>query len=70
MVGDHNGSGFGPLVGYMYWQEAPDTGRFNNTTATTGSDVTYNPTTGQTDVPGNSSPNEIDTNLLRLGVLG
>ncbi|HEX4299215.1 MAG TPA: hypothetical protein VHZ56_14450 [Devosia sp.] len=70
MVGDHNGSGFGPLVGYMYWQEAPDTGRFNYTTATTGSDVTYNPTTGQTDVQGDSSPNEIDTNLLRLGVQG
>lgn len=68
--GDNNGSGIGPFAGYLYWQDEPDTGRFNFTTANSSSDITYDPTTGQTFLPGSSAPNHIDTHSLRLGVSG
>jgi hypothetical protein len=68
--GDNNGSGVGPLVGYLYWQDQPDTGRFNYTTATSSGDIAYDPTTGQTFLPGDSAPNTIDAHVLRLGISG
>lgn len=70
MWGDNNGSGFGPMVGYLYWQDQPDTGRFNYTTATSAADISYDPTSGQTFLPGDSAPNMIDAHVLRLGVSG
>jgi hypothetical protein len=70
VIGDHNGSGIGPLVGYLYWQDAPNTGRFNFTTATSGADIPYDPLTGQTFVPGDSAPNFVETHALRLGIGG
>ena len=69
-LGDGNGSGIGPMVGYLYWQDQPDTGRVNYTTAATAADITYDPTTGQTFVPGASAPNSIDAHVLRLGISG
>jgi hypothetical protein len=68
--GDNNGSGFGPMVGYLYWQDQPDTGRFNYTTAESASDITYDPNTGQTFLPGDSTPNTINAHVLRLGIQG
>lgn len=68
--GDNAGSGVGFLVGYQYWQDAPNTGRNNFTTATTTGDVGYDPVTGQTFLPGDSAPNSVDMHMLRLGVSG
>ncbi|MGV3651626.1 MAG: hypothetical protein ACO1OK_09390 [Devosia sp.] len=61
-----DGSGSGPMIGYLYWREAPNTGRFSYTTATAGN-VTFDPDSGQTFLPGDSSPNQLDINALRLG---
>ena len=63
------GSGFGALVGYQFWRDAPDTGRFNFTTASAGN-VAFDPVSGQTFLPGDSAPNSLDAHLLRLGVQG
>jgi hypothetical protein len=68
--GDNNGSGFGPMAGYLYWKDAPDTGRFNYTTAETAADITYDPATGQTFLPGGSAENSIEAHALRLGFSG
>lgn len=68
--GDDNGSGIGPMVGYLYWKDQPDTGRFNFTTATSAADITYDPATGQTFLPGDSAENSIDAHVLRLGISG
>lgn len=67
---DGNGNGFGGLVGYQYWMEAPDTGRTNFSTLNGGDSVDYNTATGQTFLPGDSTPNHVDINALRLGVQG
>lgn len=67
---DGQGNGFGGLVGYMYWNNSPDTGRNNFTTLETGDSVTYDPVTGQTFIPGNSAANHVEANILRLGVQG
>lgn len=68
--GDGNGSGFGGLIGYGYWNEAPDTGRYNYTTATDASDIVFDPDTGQTFLPGDSAPNNLTAHMLRLGLQG
>lgn len=68
--GDNNGSGLGVLVGYQYWQDAPNTGRNNFTTLDTGDTVTYDEATGQTFIPGDSASNYLDAHILRLGVQG
>lgn len=67
---DGHGNGFGGLVGYQYWLEAPDTGRTNFTTLSAGDTVTYNPITGQTLIPGDSAPNHVDIHAIRLGLQG
>jgi hypothetical protein len=67
---DDAGNGIGGLVGYLYWNNSPDTGRNNFTTATSAADITYDPATGQTFIPGDSSPNRVDIHALRLGVSG
>ncbi len=68
--GDNNGSGAGPIVGYLFWEDALNTGRNNYTTATSSSDIVYDQTTGQTFLPGDSAPNMIDVHALRLGLSG
>ncbi len=65
-----DGSGFGGLVGYQYWNNSPDTGRNNFTTAESGADIPFDPVTGQTFLPGDSSPNNVNINMLRLGIQG
>jgi hypothetical protein len=65
-----DGSGAGLLVGYNYWNSAPNTGRQNYTTATAGSAITYDPATGQTFLPGSSAPDSVDVHMLRLGLQG
>jgi hypothetical protein len=68
--GSNDGAGAGPLVGYLFWQDAPDTGRFNFSTAKSADDIAYDSVTGQTFVPGDSTPNFINVHALRLGVQG
>jgi hypothetical protein len=68
--GDTRTAGIGPMIGYLYWQDQPDTGRFNYTTASSAGDITYDPNTGQTFLPGDSAANSIDAHALRLGVSG
>lgn len=67
-LGDNQGSGAGPVLGYLYWQDTLNTGRNNYTTASSAGDIVYDPATGQTFVPGASAPNNIDMHLLRLGI--
>lgn len=67
---DNQGNGFGGLVGYEYWNESPDTGRFNYTTLEGGDSVPYDVNSGQTTIPGTSVANHVDINALRLGVQG
>ena len=66
--GDNKGSGAGLLVGYQYWREGLNTGRNNFTTLKAGDTVSYDTTTGQTFIPGDSAANSLDVNMLRLGV--
>jgi hypothetical protein len=68
--GDQNGSGIGGLVGYQYWNNSPDSGRNNYTTATYSADISYDPVTGQTFLPGDSTPNIVEAHMLRLGIQG
>jgi hypothetical protein len=68
--GDQSGSGFGGLVGYQYWNNSPDSGRNNFTTATSSADITFDPDTGQTFLPGDSAPNSVEAHMLRLGIQG
>lgn len=67
---DGNGTGIGPMAGYLYWQDEPDTGRFNYTTLSGGGAVPYDSATGQTFVPLTSAPNSINAHVLRLGISG
>jgi hypothetical protein len=67
---DNNGTGVGPMAGYLYWEDAPDTGRFSFTTLNSGDAVAYDPATGQTFLPGDSEPNAINAHVLRLGISG
>lgn len=69
-LSDGNGNGLGGFLGYMYWNESPDTGRTNFSTLSTGDTVTYSDVTGQTFIPGDSAPNHVDINALRLGLQG
>lgn len=70
LLGDGKKTTFGPFAGYMYWNDSPNTYADNYTTAASASDATYNPVTGQTSFPGDSQPNNIEMNMLRLGLSG
>lgn len=59
---------FGPFIGYQYWNDSPNSYRDDYTTASSASDISYDPTTGQTSYPGASKPNNIDLHMLRLGI--
>lgn len=67
MLGDGK-SGIGALVGYQYWNDSPDVGRSNFTTATSASDIAYNQDTGVWSLGFDSEPNNIDVHALRLGL--
>ena len=46
MIGDGKNFGLGPFVGYMFWNDSPNTYGDNYTTATSSSDITFDPSTG------------------------
>lgn len=64
----NNGLGVGGFVGYQYQNESPDTGRVNYTTAASASDITWSTTSTYWTVPYASKPNNININMLRLGL--
>ena len=69
--GNDNGAGIGPTVGYMYWNDSPNTTRANYTTAEPGDVINFDPNTGATSGFGfDSTPNNVDVHVLRLGVQG
>ncbi len=65
-----NDNGFGPQLGYLYWNDSPRTDRINFTTATSGDDLQYDPNTGQIFFTGDSSDTNIDIHAVKLGVAG
>jgi hypothetical protein len=68
--GTGNGSGIYGLVGYHYWNESPDMGRANFTTAESSADVNWPAGAATPGVPGDSEPNNINIHALRLGFSG
>ncbi|MEO6396473.1 MAG: hypothetical protein ABIO40_11245, partial [Devosia sp.] len=68
--GNNAGSGAGFLVGYMFWNDSPATERASYTTQLASDPVAYNQETGETFLPYDSSPNNIDIHMMRLGVQG
>jgi hypothetical protein len=64
----------GPFVGYMYWNDSPNasttSGLNSFTTATSAADIGYDPTTGATSFPGDSTANKVEVNMLRVGLSG
>ena len=65
-----NGQGITPIVGYRYWNDSPNIGRSNFTTATSSDDVTWN-LGDPTPVLGLAGEkNNVDVHALRLGVAG
>lgn len=62
--------GVGPVVGYQYTNDSPDTGRFNFTTAQSSSDIAWSSSTGEWSVGGNSEVNNFDIHGLKLGLAG
>jgi hypothetical protein len=68
-LGDSD-TGAGPLLGYLYWNDSPNTTRESFTTAASAADITWSETTGAWSVPFDSEPNSIDIHALRLGVQG
>ena len=69
-LGDGKNTSFGPFAGYMYWNDSPNTYHDNYTTAASASDISFNPVNGQTSFGGDSKPNNIELNMLRLGFSG
>jgi hypothetical protein len=62
--------GVGPVVGYQYTNDSPDTGRRDFTTAQTSSDITWSDSTGLWSVGEDSEVNNLDIHGLKLGVAG
>lgn len=60
----------GGLIGYLYWNDSPNSGRNNYTTATSAGDISWDADTGAYSLPGASEPNNIDVHALRLGITG
>jgi len=58
------------LVGYQYWNESPNMGRANFTTAETSSDVGWTTGSPTFTLPFDSQPDNIDIHALRLGISG
>jgi len=60
----------GGLIGYLYWNDSPNTGRNNFTTASSSADISWSSATGGYSLPGDSEPNNLDIHALRLGLTG
>ncbi|SFZ81829.1 hypothetical protein SAMN02983003_0716 [Devosia enhydra] len=58
--------GFGPLLGYLYWNDSPRTTREGYTTNTAVTD--WSPDTGQWSLGFDSQDDNMDIHALRLGV--
>jgi hypothetical protein len=68
ILGDGKVFALSPFVGYMYWNNSPNTYHDNYTTAKSAADITFDPSSGQTFIPGSSSVNDINAHMLRLGI--
>ena len=66
---DGKGSGVGPIVGYMYYNDQLQTTRASFMSNQSGDVFGFDPTTGQvtSGYAFDSAPNNIDINMLRLG---
>ena len=62
-----DGFGLGGFIGYQYSADNPDIGRANFTTAASASDITWSDTSTYWTVPMDSTPNQVDMHMLRLG---
>jgi len=62
--------GLGGIIGYQYWNDAPDMGRGNFGVIDSASDVTWDLGTGEAIYGGDSTVNSLNVNALRLGVSG
>lgn len=68
---DGKSNGVGIFAGYQYWNDSPRTTRANFTTVSGGDVLPYDPDTGLiTGLPGDSADNNLDLNMLRLGLSG
>jgi hypothetical protein len=63
-----NGVGLGGLIGYQYWNDSPDMGRGTFYNISSVNDVSWSSTTGAYSVSGNSQSNNLNINMLRLGL--
>jgi hypothetical protein len=72
ILGDSDGGvGVAAIAGYHFWNDSPNLGRANYTTATSVSDVTWSNSNGSWSLVGwGSQPNNIDIHALRLGLSG
>jgi hypothetical protein len=61
---------FGGLIGYLYWNDSPNTGRQNYTTAESSGDISWTNGSAEYSLPGNSEPNNLNIHALRLGLTG
>jgi hypothetical protein len=68
VFGNTKSLGLSPFLGYMYWNDSPNTYSDNFTTADSADDIVYDPVTGQTSFPGDSEVNDFNLNMLRLGI--
>lgn len=68
LFGDTKSFALSPFVGYMYWNDSPNTYSDNFVTQNSSDPVSYDPSTGQIYLPGNSVTNDINLHMLRLGV--
>jgi len=65
-----NRANFGGIVGYQYWNDAPDMGRGNFAMIDAASDISWDPGTGEASYGEDSTINSVNINALRLGVAG
>jgi hypothetical protein len=71
--GRDDGNGIGPIVGYLYWNDSPNTDSAAYTTNESASGITYDAATGVIDLNSlgyASSENNMDVHSLRLGMQG
>jgi hypothetical protein len=68
--GDDNGSGFGIIGGYQFWNDSPRTERDNYAVIGSAADVSYNEDTGVWSVGVDGVERNIDVHMLRIGVAG
>ena len=65
-----DGQGITPIVGYRYWNDSPNIGRGNFTTAASSDDVTWNLDDPIPTLPMGGENNNVDVHALRLGLGG